>query len=113
MSTEPAIKVGDTLWTRDMRNTRKGWESKVITGDTKLSWVVDGGRGEGSGRKILKKTMLENHGQWGKQRWFTPLGMNDEIWLRDHRRNIADAVRGCETIESLKKIAEILGWTPK
>lgn len=97
------IKIGDTLWMRDNRDGRRGWESRVIIGETKQSWNLDGSC------KVLKKTMLENMGTgWGHQRWYTLEGKEAKEFCDKYARNIGTAVGGCADPAKLREIASII-----
>jgi len=100
-------KVGDTLWTINPRDRREGWKSYVITGETRQSWLV--GEMRFTPAKVNKHTMLENHGQWGMQRWFTEQGMIDQRFMDEQRHHIARLVGVESDVAKLKKIAEIIG----
>lgn len=106
VSAPHTIRVGDTLWMIDFRDGRKGWEASVILGETRQSWLV----GPSGGRKVLKKTLMENHGaNWGLQRWYTTAGKEAKQFCDKHARSIGGAVDVCDDPEKLKKIADIIG----
>jgi hypothetical protein len=56
----------------------------------------------------LKKTMLENLGQRGHQRWYDVESMESRKWLEANRRSIVTAVESCRDVDRLKRIAEIV-----
>lgn len=97
------IKVGDTLWMRDSRDSRRGWQSSIIAGETRQSWRME------NGSKILKSTMLENLGKWGSQRWHTADGKEAQRWV-DARFGIGQRVSSEQNPEMLRKVAEIVGY---
>lgn len=98
-------KVGDTLWTMSSRDRRSGWRSDVITGETKQSWIV----GEDWRiTKVNKKTMLENVGKWGHERWFTVEGKDEYLWMQHHRRLISAMVDACKDVAKLRAVAQIV-----
>lgn len=103
-----ALKIGSEIWTRDPRDHRKPWEHHTITGETRVSWLIE--INKWSTRKFAKMTMLENHGpQWGTQRWYTDAEKADKEFVDTHRHHIQRLVSVEVDATKLKQIAEILG----
>jgi hypothetical protein len=98
------IGIGTELWSRNSRDPRAGWQSFCVIGETRQSWLLDG---SWKARKVNKKTMLENNGQWGSARFYTAEQKDAKIWSDKHRYAIARAVEGC-TVDKLKRVAELL-----
>jgi hypothetical protein len=105
------IKIGDKLWTLNSRDRRQGWRCEVVVGETRVSWLTkrEGQPDWPPPSKISKKTMQENHGKWGRERWYTEEGMRVAKFIGGCRNLIADRVRGEDDATKLKKIADILG----
>lgn len=103
------IKIGDKLWTRDTSDHRAKWEEREITGETRQSWLLATQYGWAKPNKVDKKTMDENLGRWGSQRWYTEADMRSHIFIQSCRNLIADRVRGESDAAKLKQIADILG----
>jgi len=102
-------KIGDKLWTRDTRDHRSKWEEYEIISETKQSWLMKNAYHWSKCAKVNKKTMDENLGRWGYQRWYTEQGMKEYIWIQRCRGLIADRVRGETNAVFLIQIADILG----
>lgn len=97
------MKIGDKIWCHDYRSNRRPWFEAEIDGETRMSWIV-------GSRKINKKTMLENQGQWGNVQWHTEESMQTERWVNMNRHKIAAHVEGCRDMETLRKIAAVVGY---
>lgn len=107
------LKVGDELFMLD-RWPRKGdprWTPFLITGETKLSWLV----GEGwEQQKVNKKTMMTKADWRGQHdRFYTRQGRDDYDLCDRLRRPLMTAVEQCDDPEKMKKIAEIIGMELK
>ncbi len=89
-------KPGD-LW--GTRIWKKSWRKRTITGETRVSWIVDGHL------KIPKK------GPWFNIAW-SEVEVDRLVWVNDHGYKISEAVRGL-SFEKLKAVAEIVGYEPK
>lgn len=99
------IGIGTTLWWISSRNRRQGWRSYVITGETRQSWLLGDRWSE---RKISKKTLRENNGQWGHEQFYTAEQRDNEVWVETNKYRIAGAVQACRDAAKLKQIAQIL-----
>lgn len=101
------MKIGDTIWTRDSRDSRKGWEEYTITGETKISWLIQADKWS-KPHKVNKETMLENLGQWGAQRWYSVEQKEQKEYIDANRRNISNAILSLEDVQALKAIDTIV-----
>jgi hypothetical protein len=101
------IKVGDTLWS-DFDSGRHRWISDVITGETKMSWIVGADKYTG-GHKVNKKTMREAMGAYSPRRWFTVEDARDERFRRRYAHEIGARVSG-QSASTLRKVAELIGF---
>lgn len=112
------VKVGDTIWCFDINRRRYQGEglSKTIiysehfdpfeiTGETKQSGLVEK---YGCVRKINKKTMAEANGKYMPYQWYTEKGMEENIWIKNHRPNISSQVLGVYDVDKLRRIQAIL-----
>lgn len=110
-----ALKVGDTLFSFDgNRRTyvpgggggpiyEKHFEPVKIVGETKQSWMVDR-----YDAKVNKKT-LASPCRYAERGYFTKSAMEADIWVHEHRHQIAREV-GFAGVEHLKEIARIIGY---
>lgn len=101
------VTIGDTLWTLNSRDRRVGWRSEIITGETRLSWILGD---DWRQTKVLKSDLTENMRSFGREQWFTERGKEDYLWREHHRRNISALVGTCKDVAKLKAIGEIVGY---
>jgi|SRR5579859_1028698 len=101
------IKIGDTLYTHPPGRPGHLTMGRVITGDTRLSWLV--GDPKFSRHKVLKKSLRENIPRYGHRQWYTEAGVNAAGFVDKHRFRIVSALSVEGDVSKLKKIAEILG----
>lgn len=114
-------QIGDILYCFDI-NRRKydeqrriiinhHYRSETIIGETKLSWLVGDPFYRGSISKVNKRTLAEaGKNGFGGYQWFTKEGMEDDLWQREHRSDIANKVRGAP-VPILRRIAALLSLT--
>jgi hypothetical protein len=112
-----ALKVGDTLYNFDgnRRSYQPGlggapiyerhFEPVKIVGETKQSWIMDRYQ-----TKVSKKT-LDSPCHYADRGYFTKTGMDDDIWLHDHRHKIVRELQRAGTAH-LKEVARIIGYQP-
>ena len=75
-----------------------------IHGETKLSWIC--GPSYAISKVNKKEIMTGRSGDF-----FTAEGMNDQIWIEDHRHRVRDRLYSA-TADQLRQIAAILGYKP-
>lgn len=102
------IKIGDDLWTKDSRDHRAIWRCLSVIGETKQSWLLKPEYDWGRVTKINKKTMLENCGRWGNERWFTKDGMEAYRFIMANRQAASSKVMGLTDAEKLRRVMVIL-----
>ena len=115
------VKIGDPVWVFDINHRvyRKGpdgrslgggpiwrehWVRKEITGETSRSWVV--GRGGYDTLKIPKK------GPVSLNICFSEEEIDRRAFCEENAHRISDKVLRCRDYETLKKIADLLQYTP-
>lgn len=86
---------------------REHFEPLKIVGENRVSWILE------HGWKVNKKTFRGEVAayQFGGRGFFTAEGMENDIWDHEHRHKIVDAVRRVATIDQLRRVADILGYT--
>jgi hypothetical protein len=105
------LQVGCTVWrlcpNRRVYSERVGgapifrgyFEPRVISGQTRLSWILD------DGTKVPKRGADRNV-------YLSEKAVEDEIWIQMNRENIVDAIRrrasGIDA-DSLREVAKLLG----
>ena len=87
---EKGYGVGAPIW-------REHWCKHEIVGETKRSWILK------YGKKIPKSG--------GRDIAFTEEEINRAAFIQDNRHKIADAVRCITDYDTLKKVAEVAGWS--
>ena len=92
------IKIGDYLYFYD-----KMWREEKIVAETTKSWITQ------YDKKINKKTLLKNNGQYSDMRFYTKQQMEDTIWIQNNRYNLSVRVDCCRDVSLLKEIAKMLG----
>jgi hypothetical protein len=100
---EMKLEVGSTIY------SRKG-VPVVITGETKVNWVV-GGNKKWDQEKIKKSTMRNGNsgGDWIE--FFVDLqDALDCRFVAANAYKIGSAVQGCKDGKVLRKIAELIGY---
>jgi hypothetical protein len=94
---KPNSLWGTLIW-------RKCWRKRRITGETRVSWIIDGHL------KISKK------GPWFGVA-FSEAEIDRRVWIHDHGYKIAKAVEDLRHadggFEKLKAVAEIVGYPVK
>lgn len=120
-----SIKVGDTLYRfdencrvypEDAKGRRTGspiyskhFNGYAITGETPKSWLIDV-----YGRQVkVSKSELREAGRngYGATLWYTAEGMADKIWMHDHGYKLAEYVRYKCTVDQLREIAKLIGYS--
>lgn len=112
------LGVGSTIWLHDTNRReydtgpgrrllfRKQFVPRVITGETRLSWLVNDTRipkrGEGDVRHSTERGFSRT---W----YLTAKAVEDECWQRDNFGKVLFAVQACKDVEKLKQIAALLG----
>lgn len=93
------------IWTGSRIIYREHWRPKVITSETKQSFIL----GNYFDRKLAKKDLKMPFGKRYRQ-WAISLEEVDaDCWDQDHRVDVADMVRECD-VATLRKIAELVGY---
>lgn len=103
------LHVGATIWifNGSRRVYRKGesapiyrehFEAVTITGETGRSWVTR------HGRKIPKR------GTQPLDVYFSQAQIDDAVYVHDHGWRIADVLRRCHDANTLRQIADLLGY---
>ena len=96
--------IGQILWHHDNGK----WVSHIVTGETKLSWII---KGDWFEIKILKKDLTENLKKYGRRQWYSTQDKEDRSWLSDNRYKLAYKIERLNDISKLKEIAKILEHT--
>jgi len=117
------LAVGETIWRFDENHRvydkpgiggrivyKEHFVPEKITGETAQSWLVQWG--ERVVWKINKKTLTTamKNGFHGAQ-FFTAEGMEENIWVLDHRHKIARLLEQA-TAANIRACGEILGYQP-
>lgn len=111
------LRVGSIVWFHDVNHRvytkaapgriwgdiipRGSWRPIQITGETSRSWITQ------SGTKLPKK------GDWSQLWVLTESDVDDWEWVRVHAHPIADAVRKVRNADTLRRIADLIGFVPK
>jgi hypothetical protein len=74
----------------------------LIVGEDKRSWILSSKAWDGRGVPWPGKT--------AKSKVLTEAEVEARCWINDHSRGLAETVRRCENIETLKRIAELVGY---
>ncbi len=119
------MKIGDTIWKKDCNRRvyfeptaeeeARGkiwgpldpsghWVPFKISGETARSWIV--GRFDWDKTKIPKKGPRYGWALSEKER-------DDYVWIATHRHLVANHVTACLTADTLKKVAELVGYVPQ
>jgi len=121
--TDDPITIGTRLWSFDENRRRyapdgtgviyeEHFAAATVLGETKGTWIVgQEGSSPFTHSTVNKKTLREPaKGGFSGRQWFTDTGKDSDIWAHSKRRQIVEAVRGCD-VPTLKKIAAILEET--
>lgn len=101
-------QIGDRLYTSPIgRPERIGEENELITGETRMSWLV--GDPKFRRAKINKGTMQEAFPNYTPRQWYTLQTLTEESWRKKYRHVISGVVQAERDIKKLKLIADILG----
>jgi len=113
-----ALTVGSTLWDFDDNRReydaerrliyREHFVTQTIHGETKYSWIV------GPARIKVRKTDL-TYAYWsgGRRRMVaTEAEVEDACWDKAHRSWIADMVQRKVDAQTLRRVAEMIGYPP-
>ncbi len=117
------MKIGDIVWRFDQNRRvyppkkpgaqysfggpiyREHWAPVTIIGETRISWLCGFGLGRGCHWKAPKKGLRPG--------WcFSLKELDDACWVNDYRIEIVDALRQVSDADILRKIADLIGWTP-
>ena len=63
------------------------------------------------GSSVNKKTLQEQRGRYVPVQYFTPQGMENNIWLHEHRHKLIEALRHAPA-DLCRQVAEVLGYDP-
>lgn len=115
------VSIGSTLWLFD--ETRRVYPKSnrltgspiyaehfiafTVVGENRLSWILLRGGLPGLRHKATKKTLTCST-RWGVERYYTDQQKADAIWLEENRAGLAEAVRDCRDVETLKAIKALL-----
>ena len=105
-------KIGDPVWIFDINRRvykdgrggpiwREHWVKREVTGETSRSWIVGKGWEE---RKIPKKGETPHDICWSEEE------INRRAFVEEHSYRISEKVRRVTDYDTLKKIAEIVGY---
>lgn len=110
------LKVGDHLWYFDINRRvyrseagsgpiwREHWVKMQIVGETGVSWIVGPGNHP---MKVHKKKLAAGT----LLLWATSEGdVAKEEWVSQNSYRLSNAVSGCKNYDTLKKIAELVGY---
>ena len=67
--------------------------------------------GRGHQSSVNKKTLQEQRGRYVPVQYFTPQGMENNIWLHEHRHKLIEALRHAPA-DLCRQVAEVLGYDP-
>jgi hypothetical protein len=122
------IGIGSTVWVFDQNHReypptpagrlwptsgpiyRAHWVATKITGENRLNWITCYG-------KIPKKPNADGQRRIPRGGYspirvaFTPAEVDDDVWLHEHARRIAERTERCD-VATLKKIAALIGYEP-
>lgn len=100
------MKIGDTVFFRNRWQRGQAWDEYVIVGETRPSWLLDGGRDP---IKLRKSDLTADRGaSMGRDRAFTPQQKSEDDWVSANRRSIQAAVKDAD-YPTLLAVAAALG----
>ncbi len=109
------LKIGSTVWRFDLNHRvyargsmgppiyREHFVAMKIESETSRSWVTT------YGHKIPKASASDVCGNY----FLTAEAVERDIWVKDHRYKIRDAMDRCGDAAILKQIASLLGYDPE
>lgn len=105
-----ALGIGSKVWLSEMYGKRR---ELTVTSETSRSWVVT--RGYNDDIKVPKNHTgpslhLKTNTGMGKTLWLDQTAMEQEDWVGKNYWKIRDLVGQCHDYETLKKVAELLGY---
>lgn len=92
-----AERAAGQLWASGGPIWREHWIRRTVTGQTRLSWVLEGG----------EKVRKDAHGVVTSE-----AALDDRCYLHDHRHQIAEAVRDLRDADTLRAVAALVAYTP-
>lgn len=107
------IAIGKVVFVRD-ENTRiylgRGREAqgpieryyyvaRLVVGKTRVSWLI--------GSAAAKVPFRDPSSVYGR------LDVEDDLWLRQHRYQVAKAVERIKELDKLREIARLVGYSPR
>ena len=113
------MKIGDTLYRFDGNRRvyrdrsasggggpiyREHFEALKIIGENKVSWLLE--RGWKAKKSNLTSAASLQYGGCG---FFTADGMEDDIWLHDHKHKVRDLFEHASVVQ-VREVARILGY---
>ena len=103
------LKVGDTVWRFDpMRRSCDAWVSHKIIGETRVSWILEP---KWDPYKIPKRPKKQP-GVPILRGWAYTAAERDQLdWMKRNQNGIAGEVGRERDYKTLRKIADLIGWT--
>lgn len=111
---EKSLKVGDTVWVFDQNRRiypkdRQGgpiwsehWRPEKITGETSRSWII--GNHAWTQKKLPKKGAAPFRVAYSQEE------IDKAAWVHDNRYRLSHEIDRCEDYDTLKKVAELVGY---
>lgn len=109
-----ALQIGSKVWLYEGYTRGNIREELTVTGETTRSWLVENG-----GRDVIKVPknhqgtsmhIKTNYGG-GKTLWLDRNAMERSDWVSLNRYKIFRIVEGMNDYDSLKKVADAIGYT--
>lgn len=117
------MKVGDKVWIYDPNARdytyddgtksrspiyRKSFVENYIIGETKVSWIVS--RWKENNERTLKSAKKYKKSTAHEVLTTSEKELDKRCWVHDHDYGISEAVRNCKDYDTMKKIAELVGY---
>ncbi|WP_155300667.1 hypothetical protein [Deinococcus kurensis] len=117
MTDRPDLHIGDTLWIFDGNRRvyppaaagrtrspiyREHWVAHTITGETRQSWLLDGGNAK------VSKVRAQGPRSYAA----TAQEVEDDVWCNAHYAGLHDAIRTA-TPAQMRQIAALLNYAPE
>jgi hypothetical protein len=119
---EETMKLGDTIYVYSPYNRHEKsledhlarWREYRICEETRVSWIAKVDGWAHSEIKIDKKTEKPRGGERiAISRAAIEKAWEDDQWISHHAYRIADKVKYLRDVDTIRKVAELVGYDPK